>query len=387
MYTDESKILETVQNISSTVVAEDAEATDRLARWPERSLRSFQKEGLGGLTVPVEYGGLGQGTKTLAKVCEIIGQSCTSTAICYGMHAVGSAVIASKATDYQQEKYLTPICEGRHLTSIALNETGSGSQFYLPQTRMQYHSESEYNINGAKSFVLNGGKADSYIISAVAEGSHTPGEQFNCFMINADAAGIQWGERWKGIGLRGDSSRDLFLDSVKIPDKNILGQFGDQIWYVFNVITPYFLTAMAGSYLGIARAAINEVTHHIKNREFSFNGRALASSSVIQYQLGALWAKYARSRALVYYATECYDMDQDNALIDLFAAKAEVADATIEIVNEAITLCGGYAYQEKSILDLLLRDARAAHVMTPTADILRVWTGRSILEQPLLADT
>jgi alkylation response protein AidB-like acyl-CoA dehydrogenase len=164
MYTDESKILETVQNISSTVVAEDAEATDRLARWPERSLRSFQKEGLGGLTVPVEYGGLGQGTKTLAKVCEIIGQSCTSTAICYGMHAVGSAVIASKATDYQQEKYLTPICEGRHLTSIALNETGSGSQFYLPQTRMQYHSESEYNINGAKSFVLNGGKADSYII-------------------------------------------------------------------------------------------------------------------------------------------------------------------------------------------------------------------------------
>jgi len=387
MYTDESKILETVQKISSTVVADDADATDRLARWPERSIRLFQKEGLGGLTIPVEYGGLGQGTKVLAKVCETVGQSCTSTAICYGMHAVGSATIASKATDYQQEKYLTPICEGRHLTSIALSEAGSGSQFYLPQTRMQYHSESEYNINGAKSFVLNGGQADSYIISAVAEGSNTPGEQFNCFIVNGDATGIQWGERWKGVGLRGNSSRDLFLDSVKISDQNILGQFGDQIWYVFNVITPYFLAAMSGAYLGIARAAINEVTHHIKNREFSFNGRALASSSVIQYQLGCLWAKYARSRALVYYATECYDMDQDNALIDLFAAKAEVADATIEIVNEAITLCGGYAYREKSILDLLLRDARAAHVMTPTADILRIWTGRSILEQPLLSDT
>ena len=55
----------------------------------------------------------------------------------------------------------------------------SGSQFYLPQTRMQYHSESEYKINGAKAFVLNGGEADSYIISAVAEGSDRPGEQFN----------------------------------------------------------------------------------------------------------------------------------------------------------------------------------------------------------------
>ena len=80
-------------------------------------------------------------------------------------------------------------------------------------------------------------------------------------------------------------------------------------------------------------------------------------------------------------------MDQGNALIDLFSAKAEVADAAIEIVNESMTLCGCYAYREKSTLDRLLRDARAAHVMTPTTDILRIWTGRSILEQPLLADT
>ena len=76
-------------------------------------------------------------------------------------------------------------------------------------------------------------------------------------MVNADAAGLQWGERWKGLGLRGNSSRELFLNDVKIPDENVLGQFGDQIWYVFNVITPYFLTAMAGTYLGIAKAAID----------------------------------------------------------------------------------------------------------------------------------
>lgn len=387
MYTDESKILETVEHISQTVVLEDADTTDRLARWPERSLRSFQKEGLGGLTIPVEFGGLGHGTKMLAKVSEIIGQQCTNTAICFGMHAVGSAAIASKATEYQQEKYLTPICEGRHLTSLALRESGSGSQFYLPQTLMQYHTDSEYKINGAKSFVINGGQADSYIVSAVADSSMMPGEQFNCFMMDADAPGLQWGENWNGLGLRGNSTRELLLESVKVPDNNILGQFGDQIWYIFNVITPYFLSSIAGTYLGIARAAISEVEHHIKNREFSFNGRAMASSSVIQYQLGCLWAKYARTRALVYYATECYDMDEDNALVDLFSAKAEVADSVIEIVNESMTLCGGYAYREGSKLDRLLRDARASHVMPPTTDILRIWTGRSILEQPLLADT
>lgn len=387
MYSDESKILKTVEDISSTIISEDAESTDRLARWPERGIRCFQKEGLGGLTIPVEYGGLGQGTKTLAKVCELVGQHCTSTAISFGMHAVGSAVIASKATGYQQEKYLTPICEGQHLTSIALGEASSGSQFYLPQTRMQYHSQSEYKINGVKSFVINGGRADSYIASAVAEISNTPGEQFNCFMVNSDTAGIAWEDHWKGLGLRGNNTCDMTLNNLKIPDKNILGQFGDQIWFVFNVITPYFLSSLAGAYLGIAHAALEEVTQHIKNKAFSFNGRALASSSVIQYQLGCLWAKYSRARALVYYATECYDMDHDSALMELFSAKAEVADSVIEIVNESMTLCGGYAYREGSKLDRLLRDARAVHVMPPTTDILRIWTGRSLLDQPLLADT
>ena len=53
MYSDESKILETVQDISSTIIAENTEAADRLARWPERNIRSFQNEGLGGLTIPV----------------------------------------------------------------------------------------------------------------------------------------------------------------------------------------------------------------------------------------------------------------------------------------------------------------------------------------------
>lgn len=387
MYSDVSKIYDTVREISKTIAREDAITTDKMAMWPERSLRALQAEGLGGLTVPLEYGGLGQGTQVLAKVCEILGQECASTAICFGMHCVGSAVIASKVTSYQQDRYLTPICEGKHITSLSLSETGSGAHFYLPQTRMKYSSEHEYRINGSKSFVTNGSKADSYVVSAVAEGSDTPGEQFNCVMIDGDAQGLNWGDQWRGLGLRGNSSRNLELDSVRISDQDILGQFGDQIWYVFNVITPYFLTAMAGAYLGVARAAIDETKTHLKNRSFSFNGRSLASSSVIQYQLGCLWAKYSRTRALVAHATDLYDDNDDESLIELFSAKADVADAVVDIINEAMTLCGGLAYREDSKLDRMLRDARASHIMSPTTDILRIWTGRSILDQPLLTDT
>lgn len=387
MYSEATKIFDIVEDISRSIAHDEAETIDKMAKWPEKSLRELQQQGLGGLTIPLEYGGLGQGTQVLSKVCEILGYNCASTAICFGMHCVGSAVIASKVTRYQQDTYLTPICEGKHITSLSLSESGSGSHFYLPETRMQYNSEHEYKINGMKSFVTNGGKADSYVVSAVAEGSQPPGEQFNCVMIKAGAHGVKWGGEWRGLGLRGNSSRNMELNNVNISDNDILGQFGDQIWYVFNIITPYFLTAMAGAYVGIARAAIDEASYHIKKRMFSFNGRALASSSVIQYQLGKLWAKYSRIRALVHYATDAYDNNNDEALLELFSAKAEVAESVVEIVNEAMTLCGGIAYREGSKLDRMLRDARAAHVMSPTTDMLRIWTGRSILDQPLLSDT
>ncbi|MCZ9341712.1 hypothetical protein NGM37_28525, partial [Streptomyces sp. TRM76130] len=60
---------------------------------------------------------------------------------------------------------------------------------------------------------------------------------------------------------------------------------------------------------------------------------------------------------------------------------AEAAEAT---VNDALTLVGGIGYGEQSPLHRLLRDARAAHVMSPVTDLLRVWTGRALLDEPLL---
>ncbi|NQZ54268.1 MAG: acyl-CoA/acyl-ACP dehydrogenase [Piscirickettsiaceae bacterium] len=387
MYSETSKLLEKVEEISRTVIAKNAVKTDKNAEWPEEGIRALLSAGFGGLTVPLEYGGLGHGTETLSKVCEIIGQYCASTSICYGMHCVGSAVIASKVTRYQQEKYLTPICEGKHITSLSLSEVGSGSHFYLPQTKMISTTDGSYLIDGAKSFVTNGGYADSYVVSVVTEEPNQSSGRFNCIIISADSPGVEWGPVWAGLGMRGNSSRNLSLNNVKISDQEILGNIGDQIWYIFNIITPYFLTAITGAYLGLGRAAIEEIRAHVMQRKFSYNDKTIASSSVIQHKIGVLWAKYVRTKALIYYSTQRYDKGIEDSQLDLFSAKAEVADSVIDIVNEGMTLCGGSMYRADSNLNRMLRDARAAHIMSPTTDMLRIWTGRSILDQPLLTDT
>ena len=133
---DLESVLERVQDIAKGVVANNAASVDQSAAWPDEGVRALQRAGLGGLTVPEEYGGLGHGSFAVAQVCELLGQECGSTAMCFGMHCVGAAVLSAKVTPDQQERYLRPITEGRHLTTLSLSEAGTGSQFYIPRTRL-----------------------------------------------------------------------------------------------------------------------------------------------------------------------------------------------------------------------------------------------------------
>ena len=332
------------------------------------------------------YGGDGAGVLTLAKVCETLGQECASTAICFGMHCVGSSVISANPTEKQQKDFLSPICAGKHITTLSLSEAGTGSSFYLPETTMKEVSKDEFCINGNKTFVTNGKHADSYVVSVVSNAAKEPLGLFSCAIVPGDAKGIDWGAEWAGMGMRGNSSRTMELKDVFVPKENLLGRQGDQIWYMFNVVMPYFLMAMAGTYLGVATSALEEAKKHLSRRYHAHTGASLAQNSVLQHRLGTLWASMEASRQLTYHAAASFDSGDPEALIALMSAKVQVADMVVNIVNESMTLCGGIGYLKDSKLHLLLRDARAAPLMAPTTDIMRVWIGRALLGQPLLSD-
>jgi alkylation response protein AidB-like acyl-CoA dehydrogenase len=374
------------QKVAREVVAPNVDLLGDNVKWPEKAMRALQEEGLGGLVIPTLYGGLGSGVLTLAKVCEILGQECASTAICFGMHCVGSSVIAANPTASQQADFLTPICEGRHITTLSLSEAGTGSSFYLPQTTMKALSEDEFCINGSKTFVTNGQNADSYVVSVVSNTPEEPLGLFSCIVVPNNSGGIEWGAEWAGMGMRGNSSRTMGLQDVCVPKANLLGRHGDQIWYIFNVVMPYFLMAMAGTYLGVATTAFEEAKKHLSRRYHSHTGSSLSQNSVLQHRLGTLWASLESARHLTYHAAASFDAGEPEALIALMSAKVQVADVVVNMVNEAMTLCGGIGYRKDSRLNLLLRDARAAPLMAPTSDIMRVWIGRALLGQPLLSD-
>jgi alkylation response protein AidB-like acyl-CoA dehydrogenase len=375
------RINELAQAVAADTIGPAAGGVDADAAWPAEGMRALSAAGLMGLTAPADVGGLGQGLLGLAAVTETIGQACASTAMCFGMHCVATAVIAAKATPYQRDRYLGPIARGGHITTLALSESGSGAHFFLPQTLLERHGDA-FHVSGQKQFVTNGGQADSYVLSTVAGDEAGDGE-FSCLVVDDGTPGVEWGDAWNGFGMRGNSSRSMKLDDIRVPASHLLGAVGDQVWYVFEVVTPYFLTAMAGTYLGVAGAALNMAMQHLKERRYAHSGQSLADVELLQHRVGTLWMGVEKSRLLLHHAARLGDLGSSDALTAILACKADAANTAVATTNEAMTMCGGMAYRDNSTLARLLRDARASHVMSPTTDMLTLWTGRSALGMSL----
>ncbi|MBA2686156.1 MAG: acyl-CoA/acyl-ACP dehydrogenase [Gemmatimonadaceae bacterium] len=376
-------LIETAREIARTVTAKHTESDDREARWPEETMRALASAGLTGLQVPRSLGGHGQGMVGLVAISEIIAQESGSAGLCFAMHCVGTAVLAAKATDYHRERYLRPIARGEHLTTLALSEPGTGSFFYVPETKATRVGD-EIELTGIKGFVTNGGHADSYIVSTAPFSDEGEEGQFNCVVLEKELPGESWDSSWGGFGMRSNESRTLRLNGVRIPGANLLGDPGDELWYMFEVVAPYFLMAMAGTYLGVAQAAFDEARNHVATRRYSHSGELLGAAPVISHRIGELWTTLEATRQLIYSAAAKGDAGSSDALSSILACKASAADTAVTIANEAMTLCGGSAYRDNGRLSRILRDARASHVMAPTTDILKTWLGRSLLDLPLL---
>ena len=373
----------TVDHIVATEIAPRAQQVDRECLWPAHSMKMLAEAGVLGLQVPEQLGGHGQGLLALSVLTESIAKACPSSALCFGMHCVATAVIAAKATPYQREHYLQPIAQGKHITTLALSESGTGAHFYLPETQLVLEGD-DFLINGTKQFVTNGSQADSYVVSTVARIGEAESGDFSCLVVDRETPGVDWLAPWQGFGMRGNSSRGMHLQHARVPRANLLGEEGDQVWYVFEVVAPYFLMAMAGTYLGIAQAAVDAAGEHLRSRSYSHSGESLRDVETLQTRYADMWIAVQKTRALIYEAGRRGDLGHPDALPHILACKADAGQTAVSLANEAMTLCGGAAYRENSRVAQMLRDARASHVMSPTTDMLKIWTGRALLGLPLL---
>ena len=200
--------------LAADVVARHATDVDTLARFPSESMAALAQGGFYGLCIDVRFGGQGQGPAAFAAVVEELARHCGSTAMVYVMHIAATKVIETSVTLPTRADVLRSIAAGKHLTTFALSERGSRSQFWAPVSQL-VEQGNDYRTDAFKSWSTAAHHADSYVASAQRPGAQSPLD-FTLYLLPRTRPGVQHPGAFNGLGLRGNDSAPVQLEGVVV---------------------------------------------------------------------------------------------------------------------------------------------------------------------------
>lgn len=366
---------EALEKIITDIVAPSAAAIDQTASFPHAALDALGEAGILGLISAAEVGGLGLGHRAAALVVERLATTCASTAMVVCMHYAGTAVIEAHGARVLREA----IAQGKHLTTLAFSEAGSRSHFWAPLSTAT-KSDEGVRLDAKKSWVTSAGQADSYVWSSRTVGG---ADGITLWLVPAKAQGLQVSSPFDGLGLRGNFSSPVTAQGVTVSMDAMLGADGGGFDTMMGAVLPYFQMMSAAFSVGTMEAATTKSIQHITNTRFEYLGQTLADLPTIRAYLSRMRIKTDATRALLLDGLEALEQGREDAMLRVLEVKAAAGDASAEVTDLAMRVCGGAAFRKEVGVERHFRDARAALVMAPTSDALYDFIGKALCGLPL----
>jgi alkylation response protein AidB-like acyl-CoA dehydrogenase len=361
---------------------DSAAEVDATAAFPQRPVDALRASGLLGLTLPTEVGGIGGGPQELADAMSQLAAACGSTAMVYLMH-VSAAMAVAAAPPAGRPDLLGRLASGERLATLALSEAGSRSHFWAPVSRAEVE-DGAIRLRVRKSWVTSAGYADVYVVSSLTPLSLAPTDgASDLYLVDAGAPGVQVAGAWRGMGLRGNASAPMTYD-VLVPASDRLGAAGGGLGLKLQTIMPWFNLGNAAVSVGLSQAAVDAAVTHATGARLEHLGESLAQLPTIRAQLARMSLDLAATRAYLDIAARSIAGPDEATPLHVLGVKAYANDSALRITDAAMRVCGGAAFSEHLQLDRYFRDARAGHVMAPTADALYDFYGKAVTGQPLL---
>src|SRR5690242_21136844 len=238
---------------------DNAKVSDDELKFPRRNLELLGEHGFLALTVPEEYGGLGENHVAYSMVCETIARyGCASTAMCYVMHMGAVNAIMLRATPELIEKYILLLNSGK-IGTLSYSDPETGSHFWYPISSGAERVNGGFKVRKKASWTTSGGFADFYVVQTTIP-DFKGYDDLSVFVVDAEDAHAQ-PALWDALGLRGNQSGGLDVSGV-IPAEQIVGPVGDGAESNDESVDPWFLLGSSSVWNGIAMGALDIAKRH-----------------------------------------------------------------------------------------------------------------------------
>jgi alkylation response protein AidB-like acyl-CoA dehydrogenase len=347
--------------------------------WPDSVLHRMAELGYVGLCFPEEYGGQGGDY-----YYSLVRAECLSHSGSGGMN-MGLAVhtdmvlppIEMLGTEEQKQRYLVPGIKGEKIACLGISEPGAGSDVAGIRTTARRDGD-EYVINGSKTFITNGARAD-FILLVTKTDPEARHDGISLFLVDLKDAdgnptpGFSVSRTLEKLGMHSSDTAELAFEDVRVPAENLLGQEGKGFYHISWELQGERLVGAIGCVAGAERV-FEKTLEYAKERQ-AF-GRPIGKFQAIRHKFAEMATKIETARQLT-YSTAWRFANGEYPVREITMAKLYAAQAGCEVVDECIQIHGGYGYMKEYGIERAYRDMRLNRIGAGADEVMLEVIGRS----------
>ena len=384
-------ILATVRDFVDKEIIPVATELEHKDEYPAQIVEGMKQLGLFGLTIPEEYGGLGESLLTYALVVEEIARGWMSVSGIVNTHFIVAHMIAQHGTQEQKDHFLPRMAAGEIRGAFSMSEPGLGSDVSAIRTKAVRDGDS-YVINGQKMWLTNGGTSNLVAVLCRTEDGHdAPHRNMTTFLIekepgfgpNPAVPGLTVPGKIQKMGYKGVDTTELVLQDVRIPADRVLGGTSGRGFYQMMDGVEVGRVNVAARGCGVAHRAFELGIRYAQQRH-TF-GKQIAQHQAIQFKLAEMATKVEAAHQMMVMAARKKDSGERNDL-EAGMAKYLASEYCKEVVEDAFRIHGGYGFSKEYEIERLYREAPMLLIGEGTAEIQKMIVGRRLLEEYRIAE-
>jgi alkylation response protein AidB-like acyl-CoA dehydrogenase len=352
-FTEEQRMWRDTVNafMEKEVGREYTRAHDASREFPWEVYRKMGQLGWLGLLLPEEDGGAAADPVMFAIFCEAIAKYSLDTAACIMTSMFTATNISAHGTAAQKAQYLPLFLKGERTFSISISEPQSGSDAANAKTKAVLDGD-EWVLNGNKTW-CSGAHIPGTLIVLMARTGEERYKGLSLFLLPNDAPGLTI-TKLNTIVRRSLGTTQLYLDNVRLPKENLLGEVG-QGWAYIGEHLEHERLSLAASYVGNAQTALDDTLRYTKDRK-AF-GRSLSDFQVLKHRMAEDATQIEAARLLTYSAAT--KMAQGvRAVKEVSMAKVFAVDALFKTAFNGMQALGGYSQLPEQDMERYFREAK-----------------------------